>query len=65
IIDKINEYLTAVRGREKILNKNDSEIKRIKKEYLNVLLSDPFLPRELLPNNWKGEQVKNLIKKLK
>lgn len=67
IIEKIKKsYLTNTRDRVKKLNSLDgskiAEIKEIKQEYLNVLLLDPFLPKELLPFNWKGEEAKRLVK---
>jgi len=39
-------------------------IRGIKKTYLEVMLGDPFLPKELLPLDWEGERARNLVKKL-
>lgn len=52
--------LKDVKDKEKII----SHIKEIRKEYLEVLLSDPFLPKELLPESWAGEKVRTLMKNL-
>ena len=54
------------------LNKlNDKDVKKvqdltrdIKKEYLEAMLDDPFLPKELLPLDWEGKRAGNLVKKL-
>lgn len=32
--------------------------------YLDILREDPYLPRELLPDNWPGEKAIKIIKKL-
>lgn len=39
-----------------------SEIKKIRQEYFEVLQKDPCLPKELLPEDWYGEKVKKLLK---
>jgi len=39
-------------------------IRDIKKMYLEVMLEDPFLPKELLPLDWEGERARNLAKKI-
>lgn len=39
-------------------------IREIKKAYLEVMLEDPFLPKELLPLDWEGERARDLVKKL-
>lgn len=69
-----NNHLTASSGRIKQLNgedrvkrdkaEKDKRIMRIKKIYLSTLLNDPFLPKELLPEDWWGDKAKKLIKKL-
>lgn len=46
-------------------SKEDQDlISQIKKAYLEVILKDPFLPKELLPLDWKGEKARDLVKKL-
>jgi CRISPR-associated endonuclease Cas2 len=42
-------------GREKLL-------REIRTVFVEVLISDPFLPREFLPDNWIGEKVRKLVK---
>ena len=70
IIGIIEEnHLISDRGR---LNKlNDEDIKKveglnreIKKAYLEVILEDPLLPKELLPLDWEGERARHLVKKI-
>lgn len=39
-------------------------IREIKKEYLEAILKDPFLPKELLPLDWEGKRARDLMKKL-
>ncbi|MCL5676074.1 MAG: hypothetical protein M1120_03015 [Patescibacteria group bacterium] len=41
-------------------NKSDE----LKRKYLEFLLKDPFLPKELLPDDWLGEEVKKEIGKI-
>lgn len=62
LIGKIeNIHLNLQRGRVNKLNRGN--VDRIKKEYLEIVLQDPFLPKELLFSDWKGYVVKELIKK--
>lgn len=71
IIQRIEENdLTSGSDRIKQLNKGGDN-KKIKdlvnqtwREYLEVVLRDPFLPKELLPEGWGGEKAITLIKKL-
>ena len=39
-------------------------VRDLKVRYLDVLWRDPLLPKELLPDDWIGEEVRKLIKKL-
>lgn len=76
ILNKIRKFdLTITRGRPLQLNnprkenkKSEEEllnfIKDIRKEYLEILLIDPFLPKELLPENWQGREARVAIKNL-
>lgn len=43
----------------------EKKMREIRSEYLQVLLGDPFLPKELLPEDWMGEKVKREIRKLR
>lgn len=74
IIEKIERNdLTIIGGRRKQLNMRDVQnrkvkaefVQKIRREYLEVVLNDPFLPKELLPYDWKGVLVKDYIKKLR
>lgn len=49
----------------KLLGKERQKlIKKIKDGFLEILINDPLLPKELLPNNWSGEKARRLIKSL-
>ena len=39
-------------------------IREIKEKYLTIMLADPFLPKELLPSDWAGEDVKKIVRSL-
>ncbi|MDO8515479.1 MAG: PaaX family transcriptional regulator C-terminal domain-containing protein [bacterium] len=54
-------YARAIHGGRHI----QSVDKKIRSEYLEILMRDPLLPKELLPDDWMGEKVKKLIKCLK
>lgn len=77
IIDKAqeikNSHLTKshdrgvlLKGADAKLNKSDSEkmkaLRDLKSDYVEILLHDPFLPKELLPTDWMGERAKKIIK---
>lgn len=79
-IEKINEtyeelfyILTKLRDRDKtsistevIFDKKEKDkVREVRSRYLEILVNDPMLPKELLPNNWYGEKVKKLIEQLK
>lgn len=69
-LDKINqEYknildLWREKGRMLERNKRKRLIKSLKSQYLEILINDPLLPRELLPTDWLGSKVRKLIKSL-
>lgn len=42
----------------------DRLLKSIREEYLALIITDPFLPKELLPVNWAFGELTGLIKKL-
>ena len=50
-------------SREKIAGIQESN-KKIYEKYLEVVVHDPFLPYELLPDDWSGDRVRNLIGRL-
>jgi phenylacetic acid degradation operon negative regulatory protein len=41
--------------------KCEQEVKKLRQEYLQVLLSDPMLPRELLPDDWGRRELAKLF----
>lgn len=60
-----NSHLTRGHDRSKMLNDRDEEQKRkLRSQYLEIILRDPFLPKELLPSDWFGYKAKKLIKNL-
>lgn len=64
-LDRLNEkYQKILREwqEEKGSGKGEELIKKLRLEYLEVLINDPFLPRELLPSNWAREKVERLTK---
>ena len=69
IIERIkNEYLNNQSGRVNKLNTREREngkfIVSIREKYVASLLQDPFLPRELLPSDWKRYLACEMVKKL-
>ena len=58
LLEKI-EKTRAKKGKEK-----EKMIKKIKSAYLDVLISDPHLPKELLPVNWPAEKIRKIIAQL-
>ncbi|MBI4999229.1 CRISPR-associated endonuclease Cas2 [Candidatus Gottesmanbacteria bacterium] len=59
IWDKWQEERGALLGKERT-----KAIKKLKDRFLEILMVDPLLPKELLPGNWLGGKVKKLIKSL-
>lgn len=63
-----NSHLTKPHDRGEMLNGKDEgqirQIRELKNEFLRIMLSDPFLPKELLPSDWLGNEAKKLIKNL-
>lgn len=53
------ERIRIVKGKEK-----ESLIKQLKTHYSEILISDPCLPKELLPEDWQGEKARKVIKSL-
>lgn len=44
------------------IEKKGQALGEIKSEFIEILKSDPCLPKELLPENWFGEKVKEYFK---
>lgn len=65
--------LIKISGRLNKLNKDEGGkaqkskdlIIEIKKVYLEIVCSDPFLPKELLPSDWLGYEAKKLVENLR
>lgn len=59
-------------GRVKKLHRNLREsnleaqkvIKRFYEKFLEITVQDPFLPYELLPDNWNGRKTRNIIREI-
>ena len=59
-------------GRIKKLHRNLREssleaqkvIKRFYEKFLEIIVQDPFLPYELLPDDWNGRKVRNIIREI-
>ena len=45
--------------------KREKLIQKLKAKLLEIMVLDPFLPHELLPNNWVGEKARKIISSLK
>lgn len=68
-LDKLNErYLRII---DLIYSKDECDKKEweqrkkeIKKDFFEILLDDPILPKELLPEDWCGDTAKKLITEL-
>lgn len=64
--------LISFNGRIKKLHHNLREktveiqevIRKLYEKYLEIIIQDPFLPYELLPDDWNGDRVRNLIGRL-
>jgi phenylacetic acid degradation operon negative regulatory protein len=57
-LDKINELYKSFLSKFK-----RSKSEKLYFEYLNILKKDPQLPNELLPRDWKGDEVHKLFSK--
>jgi phenylacetic acid degradation operon negative regulatory protein len=64
-ITKLNNWYVALNDRIKqspsYLAKFEERLKKIREKYLQILLSDPCLPKELLPEDWAGEKVRDIL----
>lgn len=70
ILRKIKDsHLTVDNDRSKKLKVGDGSrlelIRELREEYLRLLLRDPHLPKEFLPEDWVGETLKKEMKKMK
>lgn len=65
-LDKLNnEYRQLLeKAEDGDLNKDRENRLKLKKEYFELLLRDPILPKELLPKDWFGNKVREVIMKM-
>lgn len=64
IIERVEEFNLIINS-DRNGKLNDQKINReIRHRYLELLIRDPLLPKELLSDDWVGEKVRNLIKTL-
>ncbi len=58
-VDKINEsYLEIIKSYKA------GEIEAFSRKYLDIISSDPFLPRELLPRPWYADSARRIFAKI-
>ncbi|MBL7159573.1 hypothetical protein ISS85_03790 [Candidatus Microgenomates bacterium] len=62
-LDRINKEYRKILGRLEKKEIDKKELKKIKSLYLEALSIDPFLPIELLPEDWLREKVEREIRK--
>lgn len=62
-----NKIIKEIEGINSLKNSYDriKKINKVKQKLMGLYFKDPNLPKELLPRNWRGDEVKLLIKKLK
>ena len=60
-LQKINKEYKEILEKLEKEKVDEKEKRRIRARYLEVLLSDPCLPWELLPKGWLGEEVRRRI----
>lgn len=62
-LEKINnDYYELIERVEKTqIEVDKEEIKKIKEDFFNLLLKDPLLPREFLPEDWVGEKARKVV----
>lgn len=75
-LDKINEAyrklieemvdndVITINGRIKKLHRDKNFIRKMYEKYLEILMIDPFLPYELLPDNWIGKKLRAIIREV-
>ncbi len=51
--------------RDRVLKGAGGRVRKIREKYLMALISDPHLPKKLLPENWAGEKAKRAVWRLK
>lgn len=56
-----NKYEDLLYKLEKIRKGDFASVRKIKSDYLEVILEDPFLPRQLLPEYWLGDKLRGIL----
>ena len=56
IIEKAEEIERLPKGKPR-----ENKLRQLRNFYLDILLSDPFLPKELLPKDWLGEKARKIV----
>lgn len=63
-LERLNEEYEDLIEDEKKLKPDDNEGKRqLKQKLFELIKKDPLLPRELLPEDWSGNKIKQLLLK--
>ncbi len=57
-INILNKMYVTTHDRD---NKHTSKVRELKVKYLEILGTDPCLPKELLPKDWAGEKARHAI----
>ena len=60
----LNEISSSLAENEGGLPKKSEEIRDIRSRYLQLLLEDPHLPKELLSNDWVGDRLRIRLESL-
>ncbi|MBU2577456.1 hypothetical protein KKA69_01335 [Patescibacteria group bacterium] len=63
--EEIYRILIKIHDRDKLSINDEGEIREARAKYLEILKSDPCLPKELLPDDWLGEKVRKVLKDFK
>lgn len=63
-LDEIGKQYGNIIDEAKWLEGNsgtNKEKEKLRNDYFQILLKDPLLPKELLPNDWLGEEARKII----
>ncbi|MGB9637668.1 MAG: CRISPR-associated endonuclease Cas2 [Microgenomates group bacterium] len=64
-LEKLNKEYEDLIGEIKSTGKDEKDREKLKKRYFDILLKDPLLPKELLPDDWVGQEARELLFRLK
>lgn len=59
------EIVDEARKVDRVVKNRKDKVRKLRSHYLDVLLSDPCLPRELLPSDWPAGLARRLVFSLK